>query len=314
MPDSAHRYPEPSAENAEQRARSRGVSVVCVNFNGGSLLLDCVRSVLASSIPVRIMVADNASSDASIAALREAFGGDRRLGIVECGANLGFAKANNAVLPQADGEYLLFLNPDCLVGPSVLADMQRVMDAHPQAGMAGCLIRNPDGSEQQGCRRRMPSPWPALGRAFGLDRLLRRSAGYAPVDMTDEPLPPGPIEVEAISGAFMFVRRSALQVVGPLDEGYFLHCEDLDWCMRFRQAGFPVLFVPGVAITHVKGGASAGRPIRVEWHKHRGMLRFYRKFYLRRYPRPLAWLVVVGVWGRFAGVAARLLLRRIFRA
>jgi len=295
------------------RGAAAAVSVICVNFNGGALLVDCVRAVLASKLSVQVIVADNGSDDGSVAALRAALGSDARLAVVEHGANLGFARANNAVLPRATGEFLLFLNPDCLVAPETLGQVREAMGQWPHAGMAGCLIRNPDGSEQHGCRRRTPTPFPAFGRAFGLDRLFRGRGGYAAVDMSGEPLPAAPVEVEAISGAFMFVRRSALEAVGPLDEGYFLHCEDLDWCLRFRRAGFGVLFVPGAVVTHFQGSASAGRPLRVEWHKHRGMLRYFRKFFLRDYPLPLAWLVAVGVWLRFAGVAARVLFKRLVR-
>lgn len=105
--------------------------------------------------------------------------------------------------------------------------------------------------------------------------------------------------MEAISGAFMLVKRSSLETVGPLDTGYFLHCEDLDWCMRFKQAGYLILFVPDVVITHVKGGCSVNRPVFVEWHKHKGMVRFYRKFFQKRYPSVLLFLVYVAVWIRF---------------
>jgi GT2 family glycosyltransferase len=303
-----------TASSIDPDQHDASVTVICVNFNGGVLLAECVRSVLTSSAPVQVLVADNGSSDGSVSALRAALAADARVTIVEYGRNLGFAKANNAVLPLATGEFLLFLNPDCRIGPETVAWMLAVMESNPGAGMAGCLIRDPDGSEQRGCRRRVPRPWPAFGRAFALDRLFRGFAGYASLDMTGEPLPAQPVEVEAISGAFMFVRLSALQKVGLLDEGYFLHCEDLDWCWRFRQAGYPVLFVPSVAITHLKGASSGARPIRVEWHKHRGMLRFYRKFFLKSYPWPLALLVAVGVWLRFIAVAARLTLRRSARS
>ena len=95
------------------------------------------------------------------------------------------------------------------------------------------------------------------------------------------------MEVEAISGACMLVRRAALDDVGGLDEGYFLHCEDLDWCHRFRQAGWRVLFVPGVRVVHDKGVSSRARPVFVQWHLHRGMVRYYRKFLRDEYPSPL---------------------------
>ena len=94
-----------------------------------------------------------------------------------------------------------------------------------------------------------------------------------------------------------------METVGPLDEGYFLHCEDLDWCERFRQAGLKVLFVPDVSIRHAKGGSSRDRPVRVLWHKHRGMIRYYRKFFRDQYPLPVLWLVSAGVWLRFGLLA-----------
>ena len=117
--------------------------------------------------------------------------------------------------------------------------------------------------------------------------------------------------MDAISGAFMFVRREALQIVGGLDEGYFLHCEDLDWCERFRRAGWKVLFVPDVAVVHDQGHSSRDRPIRVLWYKHRGMLRYYRKFFRDQYPLPFLWLVSAGVWLRFGTLAGLALARRL---
>jgi GT2 family glycosyltransferase len=282
-----------------------------VNYNGGALLVDCVQSVLASSIPIELIISDNGSTDGSMNLLRAALKEDRRLKIVENGRNLGFAGASNAALAHAHGQYILFLNPDCLIHPDTLQIMCDEMDARPNAAVAGCVIRNPDGSEQAGCRRRMPALWSGFGRAFALDHLFKCFRAYAAVDMRDEPLPEGAIEVEAISGAFMFVRRSALEAVGPLDEGYFLHCEDLDWCMRFRQGGFKVFFVPSTDITHFKGVSSAARPVSVEWHKHRGMLRFYRKFLFDRYPRLVVLLVSSGVWLHFCFVAMRRSIRRL---
>ena len=97
----------------------------------------------------------------------------------------------------------------------------------------------------------------------------------------------------------MLVRYEAMKDVGPLDEGYFLHCEDLDWCKRFWQKGWKVMFLPDVTITHSKGGSSRGRQVRVEWHKHKGMARYYRKFYRDRYPRIMMAAVYTAIWARF---------------
>jgi GT2 family glycosyltransferase len=129
-----------------------------------------------------------------------------------------------------------------------------------------------------------------------------------------EPLPNEPVAVEAISGACMLVKREAMDDVGLWDEGYFLHCEDLDWCMRFKQRGWKVMFVPDAKITHTLGACSHSRPFFVEWHKHRGMLRFYRKFFRHQYPGLLWVFVITGVWLRFVLIAsyysARLVLTK----
>jgi len=125
-----------------------------------------------------------------------------------------------------------------------------------------------------------------------------------------KPLPSQPIEVEAISGACMLVKREAIEDVGQWDEGYFLHCEDLDWCMRFRQKGWKIMFVPDAKVAHDKGTCSRSRPIFVEWHKHKGMMRFYRKFFRHQYPGVLMWLVAAGVWLRFSAVALYYTVKR----
>jgi len=288
---------------------SVSVTVIIVNFNCGRLLTDCVRSVLASTVPVQVIVSDNGSTDGSIQYLRDKVK-DERLQINMNGKNLGFARASNVVLPNADGDMILFLNPDCTIYPDSIEKLQCIMAERPDAGMAGCLIRNTDGSEQAGCRRRIPTPARTLIRVLHLAHPFPflHEKGIA---MHQEPLPDEPIMVEAISGAFMLVRRDAIEDVGSMDERYFLHCEDLDWCMRFRMKGWKILFVPGVEAMHIKGACSIDRPIRVEWHKHCGMVRFYRKFFRHQYPAPLMWLVICAVWVRFFAIALLMNVRKL---
>jgi GT2 family glycosyltransferase len=278
-------------------------SVIVVSYNSGPALAACVRSVLASTMPVQVLVSDNGSTDGSLEALSAAIGRDPRVSIRENGENLGFARACNRVLADASAHWLLFLNPDCVLQPDTLARMLSVLEGMDDVGMAGCLLRNDDGTEQAGCRRREPTPGRSLLRVLRLGGLSRRFSMPGDFNMHREPLPSAPVDVDAISGAFMLVRREALETVGPLDEGYFLHCEDLDWCRRFRDAGYRVVFVPGVEVLHHKGLSSGARPVRVEWHKHRGMLRYYHKFFAGRYPRPLLWLVTGMIWCRFGVLA-----------
>jgi nucleoside-diphosphate-sugar epimerase/GT2 family glycosyltransferase len=289
------------------------VSVIIVNYNGGPYLLDTVSSALASTVPIELFVVDNGSADGSMRVLERAFAGEQRLRIIENGANLGFARANNIALKYAAGDFLLLLNPDCIVNQDTLQRMVEALRADARAGMAGCLIRNPDGSEQAGCRRTIPTPWTGLVRALHLERFIG-DRGLGRVDLMHSPLPAEPIYVEAISGAFMLLRREALEQVGPMDESYFLHCEDLDWCKSFEQVGWKILFVPQVEIVHHKGSCSGSRPIFVLWHKHRGMVLFYRKFLSRNYSAPFNLLVILGVWARFAAMLPIELVRRLRQA
>lgn len=275
------------------------VSVVIVNYNGGPLLAECVRSVLASTVPVEVWVSDNASTDGSLIDLRLACGADQRLRIIEHPVNLGFAKANNWALGKARHDFILFLNPDCLVQPDTLARMLELFARDPHAGMAGCLISNPDGSEQSGCRRSIPTPWRTFVKLVGLDRYAPQDSRFQSYLHTGQPLPEAAAPVEAISGAFMMVRRAAIEVIGPMDEGYFMHFEDLDWCLRFQRAGWKVLFEPRVEITHVGGVCSATRPIAVEYHKHLGMMRFYRKFFGEQYESVWVLLLIPAIFMRF---------------
>lgn len=294
------------------------VDIIIVNYNAGAYLLDCVRSVLQSTVPVKIFIADNGSTDNSLALLHEHIA-DPRLMIIENKANLGFAKANNKALALTQNNYILFLNPDCMIQPDTLEILIKEMLQRPDAGMAGCLIENSDGTEQQGCRRNIPTPWTAFIRAFGLKKLSQLWPALFKPDLfndfvlTGQPLPAEPAEIPAISGAFMLVTRKALAKVGPWDEGYFLHCEDLDWCMRFKQADCKILFVPTTKVVHAKGGCSQTRPLFVQWHMHKGMVRFYRKFFTQQYSALLMYTVFLGIWLRFSLIAVYSLWRSIRR-
>ena len=288
------------------------VTVIIVNYNTGNLLVEAVNRVLSSSIPVEVYVSDNGSIDDSLEHLESRFSSYTNVHIIKNNTNLGFSKGNNVALPFIFTDYLLFLNPDCLIETDTIEKMLVAISDHPNVGMAGCLILNTDGTEQVGCRRTIPTPWRSLTRVLKLGRIIKNSAVFKDFNLTGTPLPMLPIDVEAISGAFMLVRRCALDRVGPFDPQYFLHCEDLDWCMRFTQAGYRILFVPNVTITHVKGSCSVNRPIFVEWYKHKGMLLFYRKYFLEKYPRPLFFLVTIGVCLRFCLVTTYYCFRHLF--
>ncbi len=293
------------------------LAVIIVNYNAGTILRDCVISVLASARVSEVVISDNGSSDHSLETVRQACGGDERLVILENHRNLGFAKANNRAIGQTSAPYVLLLNPDCIVPEGTLERLLCEMDAEDArdaVGLIGCRVINPSGSEQVASRRTLPDPWSALLQLAGIDRLSRRGRKHASrTDRIDGPLPTQPVRVQAISGAFMLARRAALDEVGTLDEGYFLHCEDLDWFARFAASRWSIVFVPDVVVIHHKGRCSLSRPRRVEWHKHRGMARFFRKFQFHAHALPFSLLVLTGIWLHFALVMLTLSLRSVRR-
>jgi GT2 family glycosyltransferase len=287
------------------------ISTIIVNYNAGQFLRGCVESLRACPLDIDIIVVDNASTDGSLDALQ----GLPRVQIIRNSVNLGFASACNSGARAATTPFLLFLNPDCCFEPGTLVTLLETMHADQRVGMAGGLLTNADGTEQAGGRRAIPTPWRSFVRAFGLSRFADRWPKlFFDFHLHKQPLPDRPIEVEAISGACMLVRREAVEDVGLWDDAYFLHCEDLDWCMRFRLKGWKILFVPKARITHALGVCGRSRPIFVEWHKHKGMLRFYNKFFRHQYPGVLMVLVAAGVWLRFGLVAAVHTAKRVARA
>ena len=289
------------------------VSVVVVNYNAGDLLRRCVESCLPQAS--QVILVDNASVDGSLQAVLDEFSSVTKLQIICNADNLGFAAGCNCGANVATGDFVLFLNPDCMVIDGAVQRLAQVLNADSKAGMAGGLLLNPDGKEQAGCRRAIPTPWRCLVRVFHLsifeDRWPRLFTDF---NLHKQPLPNEPVEIEAISGGCTMVKRAAMDSVGPWDEGYFLHCEDLDLCMRYRMGLWTILFVPDASFVHYRGACSHSRPVFIEWHKHKGMLRFYNKFFRLHYPWGLMWFVALGVALRFCVVLVYIKARLLFGA
>ena len=297
-----------------QQNSSLDCDVIIVNYNAGVILTECVKSVLAEHAR-HVFVVDNDSHDASLANMLDSIS-DPRVTLIQNGQNLGFAAASNIGARASNAGTLLFLNPDSLLSRNSLYRMIDVLGSESSIGMVGGLLCNTDGSEQPGGRRIFPTPKRAFMRAFGLSYFSKWFPSlFSDFLLYKEYLPLKPSSVDAISGACMLVKREALEDVGLWDERYFLHCEDLDWCKRFRLRNWDIVFVPDAKVVHIKGACSRSRPFFVEWHKHHGMLCFYKKFYRKQYPYSLWWLVVLGVWLRFCFVctyfAVRLILSQI---
>ena len=288
------------------QTRSPVVSVVVVSYRSAETLPECVGRALAAEVPVEVLVVDNSPGDGSLSALREALPAleGRQSGTaghwraIECPGNPGFAVACNRAVAEAAGEWLLLLNPDCYLPPAALAGLIKTATDLPSLGLLGVLLENAHGQLEPASLRRDPLPWRAVIGGLG-GRRLASVLGVAQwqISMTP-PSVPGLVEVDAISGALMLISRQQYQALGGLDEGYFLHCEDLDLCRRARLAGRRNYVDTRWRVPHWKGVSSASAPLRVAWHKHRGMLRYYRRFDRAQTGWPLHLLLLTGAWSR----------------
>jgi N-acetylglucosaminyl-diphospho-decaprenol L-rhamnosyltransferase len=273
-------------------------SIVVVSHDSGDLLLRCVAAALAQGVAVEVIVVDNASRDGAPLRLPS----DARLQVIANRDNRGFGAACNQGAALARGQSLLLLNPDCVLPVDALHDLHAIRNAHPEFALLGAQLLNSDGTPQAAARRRTPTPARAIRRALGLrDALEIEPPGEFPTAGAQVS------EVDAISGALMFMQRDVFDRLGGFDEGYVLHCEDLDLCRRVLLAGHRIGVANDVRVTHHKGTSSRRRPVWVEWQKHRGMLRYFRKFDAAGSPRWLRALVPVAVWLRFPLAALRAL-------
>jgi N-acetylglucosaminyl-diphospho-decaprenol L-rhamnosyltransferase len=255
--------------------------VVILNYATRDLLRDCLRSLEAQSgVRCEVCVVDNASPDGSAEMVEREF---PRVRLLRNPENNGFSAGNNLGLrtfgwPEAGrSRYVMLLNPDTVVPEGALAAMVAYADAHPDAGVIGPRLLLPDGSLDKACRRGFPTPAVSFYRLSGLSRIFKRSPRLNRYNMEylDERRE---AEVDAVVGACMLMRGEALRQVGLLDEVFFMYGEDLDWCLRFKQAGWRVMYFPDVIVHHVKRAASR-RSAKAQYEFDRAMWLFYKKHY-----------------------------------
>ena len=284
-------------------------SILIVAADSGAPLRECVARALASSEPVELILVDNASRDGVPQALARAHEHDERLRVIYNHANLGFGPAVNVAARHARGDTLLILNPDCLLEKDTLARMLGALRAKPGAGLVGAVVCDADGTPDPASLRRDPLLRRSLNEMTGRAKRGTGNPGHEGVDVPG-PIPDTVIEAENVSGALMLLPRTLFERLNGFDEGYFLHCEDLDLCRRVRDAGYTVWLAGDVRVLHAKGGSSAHRPVFVSYHKHRGMWRWFRKFDpSARRPTTRA-LVACGITAHFLATAPLLWLRR----
>lgn len=285
------------------------VSIVIVNWKTPRLLASCLDSIQRDleSKDFEIWVVDNASADESVAMLQERY---PYVQLVVNSENVGFSRGCNQVLPKTNGKYVLLLNPDAVVMGNAISCLAKFMDEHDECGAVGPKVLNPDGSLQLACRRAFPSPAASFFRLTYLSRLFPRNPYFARYNLTYEN-PDQLLEVDALSGSCMMVRRKAMELVGGLDEDIFMFGEDIDWCWRIKRAGWKVFYLPSAEVYHYHGAASRLRPIGATINLHKGMEVFYRKHLASRYWAPFNALVYGAIWTRAAVFICLGLLKQV---
>lgn len=279
------------------------ISVVTVTYECRQLLGEMLASLpdAAGDRSYEVIVVDNASTDGVVGMLRKEWPEVR---VVEMGSNAGFARANNRGLALARGRHLMLLNPDTRAQPGSLATLATFLEATPDAAIAAPMLVYPNLTDQ-GTARSFPTAAAAIfGRRSLLTRLwpsnrwsrrylMGRSRGGA-----------DPFQVDWVSGAAMLVRREAIDRVGGLDEGFFMHWEDADWCHRMKDAGGAVYCVPSARIVHHEGGSRRGWPPAQLRAFHRGAYRYYAKHHASQWWNPLRYVAAVGLALRAAALIA----------
>lgn len=272
------------------------IAAVVVTHQSATTIDDCLARLREAHDVTEIRVVDNASGDDTMAIVQRHAAADPRVRFIANPDNPGFATGCNQGARESTAPWLAFVNPDCLVDADTLARLR----AHAMAlgkALLGADLVDEAGRRDAAARRREPA-FAAMLRTPSAARL------GVPVD---DALPVQ--RVDAVSGALLLLSRTLFERVGGFDAGYRLHAEDLDLCRRVRDAGATVAVANHVRVLHVRGVSSRSRPLFVEWHKHRGLWRYFRKFEAARHGPGTRMLVFAGLWGRFPFALANAVLR-----
>ncbi|PUA39884.1 glycosyl transferase family 2 [Paenibacillus elgii] len=281
------------------------LSIIILNYNTRELTLNCLKSIYLSetTYTYEVILIDNNSRDNSVEAIREAF---PSVHLICNDVNVGYSKANNQGMRVAKGRYVLLLNSDTVIQSDTLHTMIQFMDQHENIGAAGCKVVLPDGALDKACRRGFPTPSASFYYAFGFSKLFPDNPKFNQYQLThldqnkDYP-------VDCLVGAFMMVRKEAIDQVGMLDEQFFMYGEDIDWCYRIKQGGWNIYYYPYTQIIHYKGASSRRKPFKIIYEFHRAMYLFHQKHYRMNYSFLVNFLVYSGITVKFL---ASLLLNR----
>lgn len=279
---------------------SKKLSIVIVNYNVEYFLEQCLNSVRKAidNIDAEVFVVDNNSIDGSVKMVKEKFP-DYHL--IENKGNAGFSKANNQAMRIAKGEYILLLNPDTVVEEDTFTKCIAFMDEHPEAGGLGVRMIDGKGKFLPESKRGLPTPSVAFYKIFGLSRLFPKSRvfgkyhlGY--LDEFDIS------EVEILSGAYMFMRKEALEKVGLLDEAFFMYGEDIDLSYRIVEEGYKNYYYPKTQIIHYKGESTKKSSINYVFVFYRAMVIFAEKHFSQKNAKLFSFFINLAIYFR-AGLA-----------
>jgi N-acetylglucosaminyl-diphospho-decaprenol L-rhamnosyltransferase len=270
------------------------LSAIIVSWNVRDLLQRALTSVYASwgnQPGLEVIVVDNASHDDSVAMLRTDF---PDVQVIANAENRGFTGGNNQGLATATGDFLLLLNPDTEIVEDALPRLVDYIRAHPEVGMVGPQLLNPDGSVQSS-RRHFPTLPVLFLESTWLEKLAPRRwlCHYYAQEQPDDAIQ----DVDWITGAAMLARREAVAQVGGMDESFFMYSEELDWCRRIRGAGWRIVYFPGARIVHHEGKSSEQVvPVRHIYFQS-SKVRYTRKYYGTAIAEILRlWLLAQYVW------------------
>ncbi|MEW5868446.1 MAG: glycosyltransferase family 2 protein [Chloroflexota bacterium] len=251
------------------------LSILIVSWNTRTLLeacLDSVRRELHASpgLESEIIVVDNASSDGSLEMIQQGY---PECPLIANKHNRGFGAANNQAAAAAQGDFLLLLNPDTLLHPGLIAGLVEHLEKHPELGAVGPRVLNPDGSLQSSAHP-TPTLFREAWRLFHLDNLAPISQYPAKFFETSLARP-----VDILKGACILLRRAALQGEKLFDERFFMYSEEVDLCLRLRQAGWQIHWLPTVSLVHYGGQSTQQIPEQMFLELYRNKVKFFRKHY-----------------------------------
>ncbi|HHN48698.1 MAG TPA: glycosyltransferase [Bacteroidales bacterium] len=272
------------------------LSVIIVNYNVKYFLEQCLHSVRRAikGIEGEIFVVDNNSVDGSVKMLEEKF---PEVVVIANKENKGFSKANNQAIKISKGEYVLLLNPDTIVEDDTFKKVIDFMDAHEEAGGLGVKMIDGKGRFLPESKRGLPTPAVAFYKIFGLARLFPRSKVFGQYHLTylDKEKTH---QVDVLSGAFMLLRRKALDKAGLLDETFFMYGEDIDLSYRLNRAGFKNYYYPEARIIHYKGESTCKTSVNYVFTFYNAMIIFARKHFSQQNARLFSFLIHLAIWFR----------------